>query len=47
MEENIFEKEDEKYEKMAFPIISNESKANEILTDILNNKKEVKYAIMS
>ena len=33
--------EEEKYEKMAFPIISDESKANEILIEILKDKNVV------
>jgi ribonuclease D len=40
METNIskIEKEEENYVKMAFPIIAEESKANEILNEILKNK---------
>ena len=38
---NNLETEEEKYEKMAFPIISDESLANEILIEILNNKNAV------
>jgi len=38
---NNLETEEEKYEKMAFPIISDESRANEILIEILNNKNAV------
>ena len=33
--------EEEKYVKMAFPIISDESKANEILIEILKDKNVV------
>ena len=33
--------EEEKYETMAFPIISDETKSNEILIEILNNKNAV------
>ena len=33
--------EEEKYVKMAFPIISDESKANEILIEILKDKNAV------
>ena len=44
MESNIskIEKEEEEnYEKMAFPIIAEESKANAILNEILSNKLAV------
>ena len=41
MESNNLETEEEKYEKMAFPIISDESLANEILIEILKNKNAV------
>lgn len=35
------EKEDQNYEKMTFPIIDEESKANEILNEILKNKLSI------
>ena len=41
MEKKNLKKEEEIYEKMVFPIIADESKANEILDKILQNKKAV------
>ena len=42
MENKNQKKSEEKYEKKAFPVITDESKANEILNEILNDK----YAII-
>jgi predicted transcriptional regulator len=39
--ENNSKIEEEIYEKKAFPVISEESKANEILNEILQNKNAV------
>lgn len=39
--ENNIKKEEEIYGKKVFPVISEESKANEILNEILQNKNAV------
>lgn len=39
--ENNLKIEEDAYDKKAFPVISDESKANEILNEILQNKNAV------